>query len=199
MIRLVTILYVTQPIPLYSLSTNSIYRNVHGQSHSQDVTEMTTNRKALERIMSESAVDERRVELMYNAGAADDECSYHTAYERAAAVDEVIETLEKQKNALEAIKRNLRCYKEAQRSVEDAIMQVQKTIDQEYDVVGRFWAEQPEDFRRIGQKNAVNVYYLLSADTIDQSIGAMLIGKKKVINDIMSEKGIDDLKELILK
>jgi len=52
---------------------------------------------------------------------------------------------------------------------------------------------------RIGQKNAVNIYYILGADTIDQSIGAMLVDKKKVINDIMDEKGIDALEELIMK
>jgi len=58
--------------------------------------------------------------------------------------------------------------------------------------------EQAEDrCHRIGQKNAVNIYYILGANTIDQSIGAMLIDKKKVINDIMDERGIDALEELM--
>ena len=108
------------------------------------------NIQVLERIMSESAVDERRVEFMYCMGEANDECSYHTAYEWADAVDEVIETLEKQKDILEAVKRELYCYEDAQKAVEDAIMQVQKAIDHEYDVAGRFWAGQPKDFSRIG-------------------------------------------------
>ena len=59
--------------------------------------------------------------------------------------------------------------------------------------------EQSEDrLHRISQKNAVNVYYILGANTIDQSIGAMLIDKKKVINGIMDEEGSDTLNELHL-
>lgn len=45
--------------------------------------------------------------------------------------------------------------------------------------------EQAEDrCHRIGQKNAVNIYYILGADTIDQSIGAMLESKREVIDQI---------------
>ena len=41
---------------------------------------------------------------------------------------------------------------------------------------------------RIGQKNAVNVYFLLADHTIDENIAAMLESKKKVIDKIMNEK-----------
>ena len=50
---------------------------------------------------------------------------------------------------------------------------------------------------RIGQKNAVNIYYLLASKTVDAAMGALLVDKKKVINDIMAEQGIDALEELI--
>ena len=49
--------------------------------------------------------------------------------------------------------------------------------------------EQSEDrVHRIGQKNAVNIYYLLGDRTIDENIATMLASKKKVIDGIMNEK-----------
>jgi len=40
---------------------------------------------------------------------------------------------------------------------------------------------------RIGQKNSVNVYYLLGDNTIDENIAIMIESKRKVINGIMSD------------
>ena len=52
--------------------------------------------------------------------------------------------------------------------------------------------EQSEDrVHRIGQKNAVNIYYLLGDHTIDENIAIMLESKKKVIDGIMSEKNTE--------
>ena len=57
--------------------------------------------------------------------------------------------------------------------------------------------EQAEDrCHRIGAKNAVNIYYILGADTIDASMAGMIVDKKKIINEIMAENGIDALDEL---
>lgn len=50
--------------------------------------------------------------------------------------------------------------------------------------------EQAEDrCHRIGQKNAVNIYYLMAAKTIDASIAAMLESKREVIDQIVEEEG----------
>jgi len=49
--------------------------------------------------------------------------------------------------------------------------------------------EQAEDrCHRIGQKNAVNIYYLLAESTIDASIAAMLEGKRDVIDHITEDE-----------
>lgn len=49
--------------------------------------------------------------------------------------------------------------------------------------------EQAEDrCHRIGQENAVNIYYLLAGNTIDQSIAAMLERKREVIDQITEDE-----------
>jgi len=49
--------------------------------------------------------------------------------------------------------------------------------------------EQAEDrCHRIGQPNAVNIYYILAADTIDAQIAAMLERKRHVIDQITEDK-----------
>lgn len=49
--------------------------------------------------------------------------------------------------------------------------------------------EQAEDrLHRIGQKNAVNVYYILAEKTVDASISAMLESKREVIDQITEDQ-----------
>lgn len=51
--------------------------------------------------------------------------------------------------------------------------------------------EQAEDrTHRIGQKNAVNIYYLLAEKTIDASIAAMLESKREVIDQITEDQSL---------
>jgi len=61
--------------------------------------------------------------------------------------------------------------------------------------------DQAEDrCHRIGQTNAVNVYYLLAADTIDEEMAELLDEKREVIESVMDGKAMDKnsmLSELI--
>jgi len=57
--------------------------------------------------------------------------------------------------------------------------------------------EQCEDrLHRIGTKAAVNYYYLIAENTIDEHIADMVIDKKQVVTQIMLDKMAADFKEL---
>ena len=57
--------------------------------------------------------------------------------------------------------------------------------------------EQAADrLHRIGTKNAVNYYYMIAENTIDEAIADMVINKKKVVNRVMLDKMAADFREL---
>jgi len=45
---------------------------------------------------------------------------------------------------------------------------------------------------RIGQKNSVNIYYLLAAGTIEEKIGQLLSDKAKVLDSVLDGKSMDE-------
>ena len=54
--------------------------------------------------------------------------------------------------------------------------------------------DQAEDrLHRMGQKNAVNVYYLLAKDTIDERVYDMINNKRKITAQVNAGKSIEDL------
>lgn len=49
---------------------------------------------------------------------------------------------------------------------------------------------------RIGQKNAVNVYFLLGKDTIDEKVHELITEKRKVVEQVNAGKSLDDIEDI---
>lgn len=58
-------------------------------------------------------------------------------------------------------------------------------------------AQAEDRLHRIGQKNAVNVYYLLGKDTIDQSVYEMIERKREITAQVNAGKSVDDLDTIV--
>jgi len=58
--------------------------------------------------------------------------------------------------------------------------------------------EQAEDrCHRIGQKNAVTIYYLLAADTIDEEIAQVLDEKRAILASVLDGRTVDEESTLV--